>query len=58
VYPGEGSYVHYQDNGEDFAYENGCYNEYQFTQNAAGGVTTTLRHEGYPKYPEIVVKKI
>jgi alpha-glucosidase len=50
--------VHYQDNGEDFAYENGCYNEYQFTQNAAGGVTTTLRHEGYPKYPEIVVKKI
>jgi alpha-glucosidase len=58
VYPGEGSYIHYQDNGEDFAYENGCCNEYQFTQNAAGVLTTTLRHEGYPKYPEIVVKKI
>jgi alpha-glucosidase len=58
VYPGEGSYIHYQDNGENFAYENGAYNEYQFVQDAAGNLTTTMLHEGYPKYPEIVIKKI
>lgn len=31
VYPGEGSYVHYQDNGEDFAYQKGEYNLYEIT---------------------------
>ncbi len=56
VYPGEGSYTHYQDNGEDFSYREGAYNEYLFTKNAAGGIETALLHEGYQKYPEIVIK--
>lgn len=31
LYPGEGVYQHYQDNGEDFAYREGAFNQYQFT---------------------------
>lgn len=57
VYPGEGSYVHYQDNGEDFAYREGAYNEYLFTKNAAGEIITTMQHEGYEKYPEIIIRR-
>lgn len=53
LYPGSGSYVHYQDNGEDFAYENGAYNEYLFTKKADGTLDTRMLHEGYKKYPEI-----
>ncbi|MEE1341718.1 MAG: DUF5110 domain-containing protein, partial [Lachnospiraceae bacterium] len=33
-----GSYVHYQDNGEDFAYREGEYNAYEITMKA-GKVT-------------------
>lgn len=58
IYPGEGSYVHYQDNGTDFAYQNGEYNEYQFIKNAAGDLKTAMLHEGYRRYPEIVLKYI
>ena len=58
IYPGEGSYVHYQDNGEDFAYEDGAYNEYCFTKNAAGSLETTMLHEGYEKYPEIILNYV
>lgn len=58
IYPGEGSYVHYQDNGEDFAYEDGAYNEYCFTKNAAGSLETTMLHEGYKKYPEIILNYV
>lgn len=56
IYPGEGSYVHYQDNGEDFAYLDGAYNEYRFTINAAGELETSMLHEGYEKYPKITVR--
>lgn len=49
VFPGEGSYVHYQDNGSDFAYREGEYNAYEFTSDAAGNVTTKMQHEGYEK---------
>lgn len=53
LYPGDGSYVHYQDNGEDFSYENGSYNEYLFTKKADGTLETKMLHEGYREYPEI-----
>lgn len=36
IYPGEGSYTHYQDDGESFKYRAGEYNLYSFTQRPAG----------------------
>lgn len=36
VYPGEGCYTHYQDDGESFKYRAGEYNLYRFTQRLAG----------------------
>lgn len=55
VYPGEGSYVHYQDNGEDFAYQQGEYNLYEITLKDD---TLEIRrtHAGYAQvYQKIVV---
>ena len=56
VTPGEGSYTHFQDNGEDYAYQNGAYNLYQFTTDAAGNLSTEMLHENYPVYKEVVCK--
>ena len=42
VFPGEGTYVHYQDNGSDFAYQGGAYNQYAFTQQENGEVTMKM----------------
>lgn len=53
IYPGQGSYTHYQDNGEDFAYQNGAYNEYLFETKDDGKLSVTKLHEGYSDYPEI-----
>lgn len=36
LYPGEGSYTHYQDDGETFNYRAGEYNLYRFTQRLTG----------------------
>ena len=52
VYPGKGEYVHYQDNGADYAYRQGEYNLYRFT-NTAGEVTCVMDHEGYLKYQNV-----
>lgn len=58
VYPGEGRYVHYQDNGEDFAYRDGAYNLYEFVNKGNGEVEEKLLHNEYPKYTKIeVVRK-
>lgn len=58
VYAGTGTYKHYQDNGEDFAYRNGEYNEYLFRTEGKGEVKITKVHEGYAEYPEIIVNHI
>ena len=58
VTPGEGTYEHFQDNGEDYAYQNGCYNLYQFTTDANGALNTEMLHEGYTAYKEISVEKL
>lgn len=58
VYPGNGSYVHYQDNGSDFAYQDGAYNEYLFEHIDSQELTTKMLHEGYETYPEIIVNKV
>ncbi len=53
VTPGKGSYVHFQDNGEDYAYKNGAYNLYEFSTDEQGMLHTKMLHEGYPLYEEI-----
>lgn len=53
---GSSRYEHYQDNGEDFAYENGEYNLYAFTFSGTRkkGLQVTMLHEGYGrKYKEM-----
>nr|WP_312288712.1 glycoside hydrolase family 31 protein [Clostridium chromiireducens] len=47
IYEGDGSYTHYQDNGENFDYKKGIYNEYQFTINKQGLFTARLLHQKY-----------
>ncbi len=53
------SYTHYQDNGTDFAYENGEYNLYKFTFSSEkpNGVSVKLIKNGYSKkYKSITAK--
>lgn len=56
-YPGEGAWEHYRDNGRDYAYQNGAYTLYRFTQDAAG-LHQELVHNGYRTYPEIRVERV
>lgn len=57
VYDGNGSYVHYQDNGEDFGYRNGAYNQYEFVILADGTLTIDLLHQGYDKlYKKFIIR--
>lgn len=49
VYPGEGSWDHYLDNGEDFAYREGRYHQYHFTVREDGRVSGEVVHAGYDK---------
>ena len=55
AYPGEGTYVHYQDNGEDFGYREGAYNAYRLV-NRDGKVDVEKIHEGYRDYGKIEIK--
>ncbi len=58
AYAGEGSYDHYLDDGEGFAYREGKYHQYHFTMDKDGNVTTEIVKDGYNKpYREIVVKQ-
>ncbi len=41
------SYIHYQDNGTDFAYESGEYNLYEFTVSKEHPLSHSLLHQGY-----------
>lgn len=54
VFGEKAEYLHYQDNGKDYQYENGEYNLYHFRYEN-GEMTTEMKHEGYPKYKEIKV---
>jgi alpha-glucosidase len=57
VYPGTGKYIHYQDNGENFEYRNGQYNQYEFVILADGTLKIELVHHGYEKiYRKIVIR--
>ncbi len=58
VYPGEGVWDHYLDNGENFDYRQGKYHQYRFTVSG-DEVKTEVVHDGYEKpYQKIIVKKI
>ena len=57
VYPGVGEYVHYEDNGEDFAYRKGEYNSYRFTIGKDGVFRGKLIHSGYgKKYRKFIIE--
>jgi len=56
--PGAAEYTHFQDNGEDYAYQRGEYNLYQFIKDEKGSLTVRMEQEGYPRYKEIVVKQV
>ncbi len=53
VFPGEGSYRHIQDNGEDFKYRDGEYNLYDISLTEKE-VKIDLAHSGYAKKYERV----
>lgn len=55
VFPGNGTYLHYRDNGADFAYRDGAYHLYEFSGvPGQKEVSVKLLHEGYTPYREIV----
>jgi alpha-glucosidase len=49
IYEGEGRYLHYQDNGEDFSYQKGEYNEYEFVLTKNNELIIQLLQDGYEK---------
>ena len=57
VYPGEGSWDHFLDNGEDFAYREGHYHQYRFTVHEDGSVNAQVVHGGYDRpYKKILAR--
>jgi alpha-glucosidase len=54
VFPGKGTLLHYQDDGDTFAYEKGSYNLYELT-NEEGLVSVKLLHKGCDCYKQIRV---
>lgn len=56
--PEGASYVHFQDNGEDYGYREGRYNLYVFSRDEGGALTTVMEHENYPAYEEIALSVI
>ena len=56
VYPGQGTWDHWLDDGESFDYREGKYHQYRFTVHPDGSVDTEIVHGGYDKpYREIRV---
>jgi alpha-glucosidase len=55
IYPGVGSYVHYQDNGEDFKNQDGEYNLYHI-YHEDNLVRISLLYEGYKTYKKVILK--
>jgi len=49
LYPGTGEYHHFQDNGEDYDYQRGIYNEYYFSIDDKNQLLIKVLHKGYEK---------
>ncbi len=43
TYPGDGIYLHYQDDGESFDYQKGCYNTYAFSMEKTDQLTIEVK---------------
>ncbi len=56
VWQGKGSYLHYRDNGEDFAYRSGAYHEYLIENKGNHEISIQKLHEGYKDYPDIRIE--
>lgn len=54
VFPGEGEWEHFQDDGESFAYRDGVYNQYHCCLTADGMLSVKCVHGGYEKRYERV----
>lgn len=56
IYPGIGEYIHYQDDSESFAYQQGEYNQYQIKLDEKGMLSICMLHNGYVKtYKNFVI---
>ena len=53
VYPGEGVWDHWLDDGESFDYREGKFHQYRFTVHGDGTVGKEIVHDGYRPYHEI-----
>lgn len=49
VFPGEGEWDHFQDDGESFAYRDGAYNQYHCELSAERTLKIACVHKGYEK---------
>ena len=56
--PGKATYTHFQDNGEDYAYQEGSYNLYRFIVDEDGELHIEMVHEGHTPYEEIDIHRI
>ncbi|MCX7903585.1 MAG: glycoside hydrolase family 31 protein [Caloramator sp.] len=54
VYPGDGVYYHYKDDGESFDYKEGKYNLYKITMELKDNLEINIEkeHDGYDDYEE------
>jgi alpha-glucosidase len=52
IYPGNGQYIHYVDDGESYNYRNGEYTLYEFSINSGKETSISInrRHNGYKGY--------
>lgn len=58
VYPGNGHYVHYADDGESYDYEQGLYDEWVFKSIEDNGnyeIQVALAHKGYESYDTLSI---
>ena len=56
--PGKATYTHFQDNGEDYAYQDGAYNLYEFSVDEHGKLYTEMKNKGYIPYEEVSIQWI
>lgn len=55
IYPGSGNYVHYQDNGSDYKYEDGEYNMYEIV-HMDNQIRINLAYSNYKPYKKIILR--
>ncbi|KRK73994.1 TIM-barrel domain-containing protein [Lacticaseibacillus nasuensis] len=56
LFGSRGECEHYQDNGSDYAYQQGAYNRYLVKVNATGQASVTFLHRGVTPYQHVTVQ--